>query len=156
MTKAELVFIQVPALGHLTSTLQVAKLLVDLNSNLSITVLIIMSPSDPTTVPKIDSLIATTISHHIKIINLPHVDAAPGRFMAPIIESQRPHIKEAVNDIVREFGSVPGSPQLAWFVFDMFLASLNDLANKFGVPSYVFYTSGAAFLGFQLFIQSGD
>ncbi|OMO89033.1 UDP-glucuronosyl/UDP-glucosyltransferase [Corchorus olitorius] len=156
--KAELVFVPMPGLGHLVSTLELAKLLVDLNFNLSFTVLVIKSPSDQPTIAKIDSFIASTNSDRIKFINLPQgeidKDAPPGKFMTAIIQSQRPQIKAAVKSIVRDSSSVPGSPQLAGFVFDMFLTSLTDLANEFGVPSYVFYTSGAAFLGFQLFIQA--
>ncbi|KAK8717742.1 hypothetical protein V6N13_045000 [Hibiscus sabdariffa] len=35
----------------------------------------------------------------------------------------------------------------------MFVTPFVDVANEFGVPSYVFYTSGAAFLGFKFYIQ---
>ncbi|XVF71140.1 hypothetical protein PTKIN_Ptkin12aG0012100 [Pterospermum kingtungense] len=36
----------------------------------------------------------------------------------------------------------------------MFYATWVDLADEFGVPSYVFYSSGAAFLGFQFYMQA--
>ncbi|CAN1253806.1 Anthocyanidin 3-O-glucosyltransferase 1 [Linum perenne] len=36
----------------------------------------------------------------------------------------------------------------------MFCTSMVEVADDFNVPSYVFFTSGAAFLGFMLRIQS--
>ncbi|RVW60542.1 UDP-glucose flavonoid 3-O-glucosyltransferase 6 [Vitis vinifera] len=47
-----------------------------------------------------------------------------------------------------------GSVRLAGFVIDMFCTSMIDVANEFGVPSYLFFTSSAAFLGFVLHLQS--
>ncbi|XVF71141.1 hypothetical protein PTKIN_Ptkin12aG0012200 [Pterospermum kingtungense] len=36
----------------------------------------------------------------------------------------------------------------------MFYATWIDLGDEFGVTSYVFYTSGAAYLGFQFYVQA--
>ncbi|CAI0542132.1 unnamed protein product [Linum tenue] len=36
----------------------------------------------------------------------------------------------------------------------MFCTSIVDVANEFGVPSYVFYTCGATFLGFMFHLQN--
>ncbi|XP_021300738.1 UDP-glucose flavonoid 3-O-glucosyltransferase 6-like, partial [Herrania umbratica] len=160
MKKAELVFVPSPGMGHLVSTVELAKLLVALNSNLSITVLIIKPPYDPNLTAYIDSLITDTdtISTRIKFINLPQDETQkgipPNKFMTTIIQSQRPHIKEAVAKIVQYSSLVPDSPRLAGFVLDMFFTALVDLANEFGVASYVFYTSSAAFLGFQFYMQA--
>ncbi|XP_017984968.1 PREDICTED: anthocyanidin 3-O-glucosyltransferase 6 [Theobroma cacao] len=160
MKKAELVFVPMPGIGHLVSTVGVAKLLVDLNSNLFVTVLIIKPPYDPNLTAYVDSLIADTdsISTHIKFINLPQDKTQQGiplnKFITTIIQSQGPHIKEAVAKIVHFSSSVPDSPRLAGFVLDFFLTALVDLANEFGVASYVFYTSSAASLGFQFYMQA--
>ncbi|KAI6681272.1 hypothetical protein NL676_035153 [Syzygium grande] len=40
------------------------------------------------------------------------------------------------------------------FVIDMFCTTMIELADEFGVPSYVFFTSSAAFLGLMLHLQS--
>ncbi|XWS75744.1 hypothetical protein CRYUN_Cryun01aG0118300 [Craigia yunnanensis] len=151
--KAELVFIPMHAMGHLISTLEVAKLLVDLNPHLSITVLIIKPTAN------IDSLIAnTTFTTRIKFINLPQPeidkDVTSSKLMSTLLQTQRPLMKEAVTNIVQFSNSAPDSPRLAGFVLDMFFSSLVDLADEFGVPSYVFYTSGAAFLGFVFYMQA--
>ncbi|KAK9039022.1 hypothetical protein V6N11_023861 [Hibiscus sabdariffa] len=100
--KAELVFIPSPEMGQLLSTVELAKHLLHLDSNLSIS---------------------------------------------------GPLVKEAVSNIVELSKSVPDSPRLAGFVLDMFVTPFIDVANEFGVPSYVFYTSGAAFLGFKFYVQ---
>ncbi|WRX10995.1 hypothetical protein QQP08_003482 [Theobroma cacao] len=160
MKKAELVFVPTLGMGHLVSIVELAKLLVDLNSNLSITVFIIKLPYDPNLTAYIDSFIADndTIYTRIKFINLPQDETQKGvppyKFMTTIIQSQRPHIKEAVAKIVQYSSSVPHSPRLVGFVIDMFFTTLVDLANEFGVASYVFYTLSAAFLGFQFYMQA--
>ncbi|XVE72397.1 hypothetical protein DITRI_Ditri11bG0036200 [Diplodiscus trichospermus] len=159
MKKAELVFVPTPGMGHLISTVQVAKLLVDLNPNLSITFLIIKSPYDTELNSYVDSLTDNTTftSTRIKFIILPQLetqkDVTPGKFMSTLLQTQTELVKDAVTDMVNSSSSVPDSPRLAGFVLDMFFAPLVDLANEFGIPGYVFYTSGAAFLGFQFYVQ---
>ncbi|XVF71113.1 hypothetical protein PTKIN_Ptkin12aG0009300 [Pterospermum kingtungense] len=155
MRKAELVFIPWPGMGHLVSPVQLAKLLVDLHPNLSITLIIIKSPTDPKVTPYVDSLAANTTTSRIKFIVLPQPetdkDVSSAKLMSPFL---RPLVKEAVTNIVQLSESVPDSPKLAGFVLDMFFTSFVDLANEFGVPSYVFFASGAAFLGFVFYIQA--
>ncbi|XVF71123.1 hypothetical protein PTKIN_Ptkin12aG0010400 [Pterospermum kingtungense] len=158
MKKAELVFVPWPGMGHLVSPVQLAKLLVDLNPNLSITLIIIKSPTDPKVTPYVDSLAANTTTSRIKFIVLPQPetdkDVSPAKLMSHLIQTLRPLVREAVTNIVQLSESVPDSPKLTGFVFDMFFTPLVDLANEFGVPSYVFFASGAAFLGFLFFIQA--
>ncbi|XVF71118.1 hypothetical protein PTKIN_Ptkin12aG0009800 [Pterospermum kingtungense] len=155
MRKAELVFIPWPGMGHLVSPVQLAKLLVDLHPNLSITLIIIKSPTDPKVTPYVDSLAANTTTSRIKFIVLPQPetdkDVSSAKLMSPFL---RPLVKEVVTNIVQLSESVPDSPKLAGFVLDMFFTSFVDLANEFGVPSYVFFASGAAFLGFVFYIQA--
>ncbi|GMI69089.1 UDP-glucosyl transferase 71B6 [Hibiscus trionum] len=152
--KAELVFIPMPRMGHLVSTVQLAKLLVHLKSNLYITILTIKPPYDAKVSAYVDSL-TVTASSRIKFISLPQ--AAPDvdvfKFLSRLVQTHGPLVKEAVTNIVELSNSVPDSPRLAGFVQDMFLTPFIDLANEFGVPSYAFYTSGAAFLGFQFYAQ---
>nr|GEU46889.1 anthocyanidin 3-O-glucosyltransferase 2-like [Tanacetum cinerariifolium] len=47
-----------------------------------------------------------------------------------------------------------GSGLIAGFVIDMFCTCMIDVANEFHIPTYVFFTSNAAFLGFELYIQT--
>ncbi|XP_039001005.1 UDP-glucose flavonoid 3-O-glucosyltransferase 6-like [Hibiscus syriacus] len=158
--KAELVFIPVPAMGHLVSAIQLAKLLVNLNFNLSIKVLAIKPPRDAKVSAYINSLTADTTAaatiSRIKFIVLQQSGAEVDvfRFTGSLVQTHGPLVKEAVASIVEHANSVPDSPRLAGFVIDLFLTQLVDLANKFGVPSYAFFTAGAGFLGFQFYTQA--
>nr|UMK68136.1 UGT1 [Aesculus chinensis] len=153
MQKAELVFIPLPGVSHLISTVEIAKLLVGRDDRLSITVLIIKFPNFDSNV-----IAAYTRSlDRIKFIDLPNhfSDSDNSRTLFfSIIESQKPHVKEAVTKLTQS-ESLPAadSPRLAGFVLDMFCTCMIDVANDFGVPSYIFFTSGAAFLGLMFHAQ---
>ncbi|XP_011014967.1 PREDICTED: UDP-glucose flavonoid 3-O-glucosyltransferase 6-like [Populus euphratica] len=154
MKKAELVFIPTPGISHLVSTVEVAKLLVDRDERLSITFLIMKLRSDP----KIDRFInsVSTACNRIRFIDLPKDEPDPNqprKFLFSLIEAQIPHVKEEVFKLVSQSESSPDSPPLAGFVLDMFCTSMIDVATEFGVPSYIFFTSGAAFLGLQFYVQ---
>ncbi|XVF71127.1 hypothetical protein PTKIN_Ptkin12aG0010800 [Pterospermum kingtungense] len=162
MKKAELVFIPLPGMGHLVSTVELAKHLLDLNSHLYTTFLIIKPTYDTKVTAYVDSLAANTniTTSRIKFIILPQPeidkDVPPAKFISSLAETLRPVVKEAITNMVQLSltSSVPDSPRLAGFVLDMFHTPLKDLADEFGVPSYVFYTSGAAFLGFQFYMHA--
>ncbi|KAK8717743.1 hypothetical protein V6N13_045001 [Hibiscus sabdariffa] len=108
--KAELVFIPSPEMGHLVSIVQLAKLLLHLDSNLSISVLIMKPPYDSKITSYIDSLTSDTTStttSRLKFINLPQ--SFPGdiiKFMSTLVETQGPLVKEAVTNIVELSNSV--------------------------------------------------
>ncbi|PPD88933.1 hypothetical protein GOBAR_DD14145 [Gossypium barbadense] len=97
---AELVFIPMSRMGHFAPMVELARLLVDLHSELSITVLILKLNPDAQVAAYIHSLTATRIEF-ITSLNLKPKKIS----LSPII--------------------------------------------SLGVPSYVFYASSAAFLGFQ-------
>ncbi|KAK8491253.1 hypothetical protein V6N13_127966 [Hibiscus sabdariffa] len=155
MKKAELVFIPVPAMGHLVSAVQLAKLLVHLSSNLSITFLTVKPPHDAKVSAYVDSLAATS-SSRIKFINLPQSvpDVEVFKFLSNLVQTLGPVVREVVTSIVEHSNLIPDSPRLAGFVLETLLTSLVDLANEFGVPSYAFYTSGAGSLGFHIYTQA--
>nr|XP_043630739.1 anthocyanidin 3-O-glucosyltransferase 2-like [Erigeron canadensis] len=161
-TPAKLVFIPNPAHGHIMSTVQIAKLLVDRDQHLSITVLVIKFPSfgshTPTTT-YIDSLAKNNTTSRISFIELPQNEFPPlddskssYSFFGDFIDSHCNYVRNVVADIVTQ----PGSGRLAGFVIDMFFTSMIDIANEFNVPSYVFYTTNASFLGFMFYIQLLD
>ncbi|XP_059284654.1 anthocyanidin 3-O-glucosyltransferase 2-like [Lycium ferocissimum] len=157
MKSAELVFIPAPGRGHLVSTLEMAKQLVDREDQLSITVLIIKLPSE-TKVPSYTKSLSSHYASRIKLLELSQPetsvnmesDTHPINFISKYINSFKDRAKDAVADIFNLSTSV----KLAGFVVDMFCTSMIDVANEFGVPSYLFYTSGAAMLGLQFHFQS--
>ncbi|KAG6743572.1 hypothetical protein POTOM_052271 [Populus tomentosa] len=155
MKKAELVFIPTPVISHLLSTVEVAKLLLDRDERLSITFLIMKIRSDP----KIDRFInsVSTACNRIRFIDLPKDEPDPNqprKFLYSLIETQIPHVKDEVSKLVSQSESSPDSPTLSGFVLDMFCTPMMDVANEFGVPSYIFLTSGAASLGVQFYVQA--
>ncbi|CAK7345184.1 unnamed protein product [Dovyalis caffra] len=155
MTKAELIFIPSPVIGHLVSTVEVAKLLVERDERLSITFLIMRLRSDS----KIDSYIdsVSAACKRMRFIDLPKDEPDPNqanKHFLQLIEAQKPHVKEEVSKLVSHSELSHDSPTLGGIVLDMFCTSMIDVANEFGVPSYLFYTSGAAFLGLEFYIQA--
>ncbi|KAE8690105.1 Anthocyanidin 3-O-glucosyltransferase 6 [Hibiscus syriacus] len=158
MKKAELVFIPCPAMGHVVPLVQLANQLVDLNSNLYITVLTVKLPDNAKLNAYIDSLaVADASTSRIKFINLSQYDTDEDafKFQSNFVQMMELLVKEFVTNIVEHSNSVPDSPPLAGFVHDIFLtSSLVDLANEFGVPNYAFFTSGAGSLGFHLYTQA--
>uniref|UniRef100_A0A6N2L7L1 Glycosyltransferase n=1 Tax=Salix viminalis TaxID=40686 RepID=A0A6N2L7L1_SALVM len=93
----------------------------------------------------------------MRFIELPSLDelrSSKGIWLDSLIEGQKPHVKEFVSKIVSKSELSPDSPQLAGFVFDAFCTGMKDLAGEFGVPWYVFSSSGAAFLGCLLYLQA--
>ncbi|KAJ6426144.1 hypothetical protein OIU84_026679 [Salix udensis] len=155
MKKAELVFIPTPGMSHLVSIVEVAKLLVDRDERLSITFLIMKLHFDPKVDRFIDSV--STACNRIRFIHLSKLEPdpnQPSKFFISLIESHKPSVKEEVSSLVSRSESSPGSPTLAGFVLDMFCTSMIDVANEFGVPSYIFLTSSAASLGLQFYVQT--
>ena len=152
--KAQLVFVPAPGISHLVSTAEFAKLLINRDHRLSIALMVINSPFDTKTAPYTESLASSSFSDRIHVINLPECpnlsQSDRGSLMNTLIETQKPHIKEAVSNLTRS----DSAPPLAAFVVDMFCTAMIDIAKEFGVPSLVFYTSGAALLGLMLHLHT--
>ncbi|KAJ9174660.1 hypothetical protein P3X46_013281 [Hevea brasiliensis] len=150
MKKVQLVFIPWPDIGHLVSEVEAAKLLLTHHQELSITVLILNHSSvNPKVHNYIESQQASlsTISNRLRIIDLPK-----GETDFSFVERQKPHVKEAVLKITHSESNIE-SPQLAGFVIDMLCTPIIDVANEFGVPSYIFFPSSAASLGLLHYVQ---
>ncbi|KAF8041604.1 hypothetical protein BT93_A0258 [Corymbia citriodora subsp. variegata] len=155
MTHAELVFVPILGRGHIVSMVEMAKLLVGRDPRLSVTVLIMKLPFDSDFDSYTSSLAASVDTARIRFVHLTceNTDAeiSSASFLTNFIEGSKPHVKRAVAELVDSAGS---TRRLAGFVLDAFCSTLIDLANEFGVPSYVFFTSSAAFLGLMLHLQS--
>ncbi|KAG6743571.1 hypothetical protein POTOM_052270 [Populus tomentosa] len=155
MKKAELVFIPTTGISHLLSAVEVAKLLLDRDERLSITFLIMKPRSDPKTDRFINSV--SIACNRIRFIDLPKDETDPNdpiTIFFSFIEAQKPRVKDEVSKLVRQSESSPDSPTLSGFVLDMFCTPMIDVANEFGVPSYIFLTTSAACLGLQLYVQA--
>lgn len=149
MVKKELVFVPAPAAGHLVSILEFGNYLIERDKGISVTILLMKVPSAPP--------IFTASNPNIRIIELPQVTPPEPvvelmkksieKSASVFIENHRSVVKEAIiNHVLSK--SIP----LAGLVFDLFCSSMLDVANELGVPSYVFFTSAAAFLRLMLHI----
>ncbi|KMT08455.1 hypothetical protein BVRB_6g141320 [Beta vulgaris subsp. vulgaris] len=65
-------------------------------------------------------------------------------FYNSITELQKPLIKQAL---------VARSTKPAAFVLDLMCVTMIDIANEFGIPSYMYFTAGACFLNLMLHFQ---
>ena len=147
MKKAELIFIPHAATGHLLSTIEFVKLLLERDDRFSVTIFVMRQAT--ASAPNIPS------EPNIRFIELPQVEPPPSylrsksieKFISDFIASYRPHVKDAIIKQV-----LPGSPRIAGVVVDIFCTSMIDVANELGLQSYLFFTSGAAFLGFMLYL----
>ncbi|XP_007215289.2 putative UDP-glucose flavonoid 3-O-glucosyltransferase 3 [Prunus persica] len=158
MEKAsELVFIPSAGMGHLVSAVEMATLLVARHDRLFITVFIMKLPFDSKgTESYIASLEASPVSPRVNFITLPKVPAidnhiSPNSFRNQFIESHKPHVKNAVAKLTESESD--SRPRLAGFVIDMFCTTMIDVADEFGVPTYMFFTSPAGFLGLLFNLQ---
>ncbi|KAG5552130.1 hypothetical protein RHGRI_010282 [Rhododendron griersonianum] len=155
---AELVFIPFPVMGHLVSTVEMAKQLIGRDHRLSITVLIMKIPFDISKVSSsTQSPLLTAAEDRLKFVYLPQEEAAsaelrpknPVNFMLEFVNMNKQHVRDHVTKIIST-----DSSRLAGFVVDMFCTPMMDVAAEFGLPTYVFVTSSCAFLGFKLHLDT--
>ncbi|XP_027127788.2 anthocyanidin 3-O-glucosyltransferase 2-like [Coffea arabica] len=153
MKKAELVFVTMPAIGHLVSCVELAKLLIECDERLSITVLIMKLPFDPKVSSYTNSLLETP-NLHIRYLELMKEEPSSqlSSFLSIFFRFIDNH-KSCVREVLAEISNSVSS-HLGGIVIDMFCTSLIDVANEFGVPSYIFYPGGAATLGVLFQLQS--
>ncbi|KAL3509544.1 hypothetical protein ACH5RR_028945 [Cinchona calisaya] len=151
MEEAALVLIVSPLMGHLTQSLELSKLILQRSNHISIEVLIMKVPTDPEGTAKIQSLVAATDVEHLHFHHLPTPEDTSkwsttnkGTFLHQLINYQKPHIRNLVSNI----------KGLSGLIIDLMNTTMIDIADELGVPTYVFLTSGAAFLGLVLHFQT--
>ncbi|KAH0654679.1 hypothetical protein KY289_032357 [Solanum tuberosum] len=122
----ELVIIPSPGMGHLVPAVEMAKRLIAREEHLSITVLVM----NMNLKPYLRSLSsnANCSSSRLKFINLPRDESA--------------------------LLLLNNNTFFSGFVVDMMCTTMIDVANEFGVPTHVFYTTSAAMLGLHFHMLS--
>nr|XP_043632522.1 anthocyanidin 3-O-glucosyltransferase 2-like [Erigeron canadensis] len=160
MEKLELFFIPSPLMGHAGPPVELARLLVNRFNHLTITVLVMKLPGDPIGTNYTDSLDSTSTDDQIKFIHFPQMDfdlfqdcPTVGFRADAVIELHKPIVRELVDGRFNN-GSDDQESRLVAFVVDMFCTPMIDVGREFGIPTYVFFTSNAAFLGMMLHFQS--
>ncbi|KAK9152233.1 hypothetical protein Syun_010542 [Stephania yunnanensis] len=153
--KYELVFIPAPGISHLVPTVEFAKTLLDTDHRFSVTVLTMNVPFGPIQPSYTDSF------PQIRFIELIRPDSPPPEMkhslsgICEFIDHYKPHSRQAITQLIATELD-PNSVSLAALVLDMFTTTMVDIADELGVPSYVYYTSGAATLGLFLYIPVLD
>nr|XP_027061370.1 anthocyanidin 3-O-glucosyltransferase 2-like [Coffea arabica] len=157
MKTAELVFVPIPGIGHLVSCVELAKLLIECDERLSITVLIMKLPYDTKVSSYTNSLLESP-NLHIRYLELMKEKPSSqlSSFLSILLRFIDNH-KSCVREVLAEISN-SASSHLGGIVIDMLCTSLIDVADEFGVPSYIFHPGGAATLGllFQLQTLRGD
>nr|AVW82187.1 putative UDP-glucosyltransferase UGT71B10 [Barbarea vulgaris subsp. arcuata] len=154
--KSELVFIPYPGIGHLRPTVEVAKLLVDREPRLSISVFILpfISGDEVGASDYISALSAASNDRlRYKVIFTGDQETAEPTKLTLHIENQVPKVRTAVAKLIDEYSKLLDSPKIVGFVLDMFCTSMIDVANEFELPSYMFFTSSAGILAVSFHVQ---
>ncbi|GMH03189.1 hypothetical protein Nepgr_005028 [Nepenthes gracilis] len=158
MKKAELIFIPSPGAGHLASMVELARRLLERDGRFSITILLMRLPfGSDTTGTKNFPFAATDASIRYSIlpdVELPSAEVfkeAPEIFMRDFVDSHKPHVRDFV---AKSINSGENSAPVVGIVLDLYCISMTEVANELVIPSYLFYTSGAAFLGVILYLPT--
>ncbi|CAA7029883.1 unnamed protein product [Microthlaspi erraticum] len=154
--KFELVFIPYPGIGHIRSTVEISKLLIDQENRLSISLLILPSISgNETGASDYIAALSAASNDRLRYVIISDGDqpTAEPTTHDVHIKNQIPKVRRAVSKLVHDYSTLPNSPTIVGFVLDMFCTSMIDVANEFGVPSYMFYTSNAGILALGFHVQ---
>jgi hypothetical protein len=131
--------------------MEFAKRLLDRDDSFSTTMLLMSPPFAHNAATYAEKLNA---SHpEFQFLGLPSVTpppledvlACPEHFVSIFIADHRDHVKDAIFNNVLSSNS-PG------LVLDLLCTPFVDVAKDLGVPSYIFFDSGAAFLGSMLYL----
>ncbi|KAJ4826380.1 hypothetical protein Tsubulata_026120 [Turnera subulata] len=176
MKKAEVVVVPLPLMGHMVSALEFSKLLLARDDRFLVTVLIMNPIKDPNLAKFITHSLTLSSSFNsdgIRFLQLPALeDDTATLSITSRVQAQKPRVKDIVSRLTSttttssssaspdhqsssSSSSTLGhndSPRLAAFVLDMFSTGLMEVASDFGVPWYVYFSSGAAFLGCMLYL----
>ncbi|KAK4713870.1 hypothetical protein R3W88_019777 [Solanum pinnatisectum] len=153
-TKAELVFIPSAGAGHLISAVEIAKLILNRDERLCISILIMKLPMDFGIQSYLESLSSIP---RLQFVDISVDEKTIAGFMSNketffmnFIQSHKPKVKDFLNNSIFS----RSNSRLAGFVLDMFCTPMIDVANEFCVPSYIFLTSSAAFLALCFHFES--
>ncbi|XP_055824713.1 anthocyanidin 3-O-glucosyltransferase 2-like [Solanum dulcamara] len=152
----QLVFIPGPGMGHLVAAVEIGKLLISRAHCLSITFIIIDLP------------IETRVHTYTKDLD----DSTPPRLrflhLSPPPQPQSKNLsnqeallfetfnnsKQLVRDAIIQNFMTSSTTRLVGVTVDMFSDKMIQVATELGLPSYVFFTSSAAFLGLLFYAQT--
>ncbi|ESQ36175.1 hypothetical protein EUTSA_v10007519mg [Eutrema salsugineum] len=158
MKKAELIFIPLPETGHLLSTIEFGKRLIDMDCRISmITILSMKLPYAPHADASLASLTASEPG--IRLISLPEIqdpppikllDTSSETYILDFVDKNIPFLKKTIRDLVSSSGEE--SNHVVGLILDFFCVGLIDIGREVNLPSYIFMTSNFGFLGFLQYL----
>lgn len=143
--KASLVFIPFPVVSHLVAAVKTGELLASRDSRLSITVLVMSMPTDT----KISSYITNPQINFVRLEKDGESSAGGEATEEPpksMLHLAGLHRASVVSEM-KKFRRVSG------IFVDIMCVDMIDVAKELGVPSYVFFASGAAILRLVFALQ---
>nr|XP_043634141.1 anthocyanidin 3-O-glucosyltransferase 2-like [Erigeron canadensis] len=161
MEKQEVFIIPTPLMGHVGQPVALARMLVNRFHHITVTILVMKLPGDTIGTDYTNSLDSSpTINndHHnrINFIHFPPMDIDLFAGFPPV-SALADEVTERHKPIIRQLVASKSSgppPRLGALIVDMFCTTMLDVGSEFGIPSYVFFTSNAAFLGIMLHFQT--
>nr|UTO68657.1 UDP-glucosyltransferase 6 [Isatis tinctoria] len=158
MKTSELIFVPLPETGHLLSTIEFGKRLLDLDRRISmITILSMKLPYAPHADASLASLTASEPG--IRLISLPEIqdpppikllDTSSETYILDFVEKNIPFLRKTIRDLVSSSGE--DSNHVAGLILDFFCVDLIDIGREVNLPSYIFMTSNFGFLGFLQYL----
>nr|XP_043632524.1 anthocyanidin 3-O-glucosyltransferase 2-like isoform X2 [Erigeron canadensis] len=162
MEKLEVFIIPTPLMGHAGQPVDLARMLVNRFHHITATILVMKLPGDTVGTDYTDSLTSSqkiNNDHHdrINFIHFPPMDIDLFAGFPPVsalADEVTERHKPIIRNLVASRSNGPAVPRLGALIVDMFCTTMLDVGKEFGIPSYVFFTSNAAFLGIMLHFQT--
>ncbi|XP_031091599.1 anthocyanidin 3-O-glucosyltransferase 2-like [Ipomoea triloba] len=159
MSNPELAFIPWEGMGHLVPMVELAKLILERNQSLSISILVMRTSMDFGADKYLDSVTSDSGHPRLRFLDLRQyndpdageVELNPDNFLFDFIDKQTANVRRFAQT---NYADECDRPRLVGFVIDMFCVPMIDVANEFGVPTYLFFASGIGFLGLSLHFQA--
>ncbi|KAK9144877.1 hypothetical protein Sjap_004780 [Stephania japonica] len=143
-----------PAMGHLISMVELAKLILTHHPSLSITILMTTPPYNTGSTSPYINHVSKTIPlihfHHLPIISLPLNSTSSPHHEAlamELLHLNNPHVHHALL-------SLSQASTIRAFIIDFFCCVSFDVARELGIHTYLYCTSGAACLGLFLYFPT--
>ncbi|KAL3363528.1 hypothetical protein AABB24_012681 [Solanum stoloniferum] len=150
----QLVFIPGPGMGHLVAAVEIGKLLISRVNWLSITFFVIDLPIETRVHTYTNQ---SQLNQRLQFLQLSSPQTQTNHLSnreALLVETFN-NSKELVrNAIIQNFMTTSSTNRLVGVIVDMFSDKMIQVATDLGLPSYVFFTSSAAFLGLMFYAQT--
>ncbi|GAB2279526.1 hypothetical protein Dimus_014166 [Dionaea muscipula] len=158
MVKAELVFVPMRGMGHITPMVELAKRLAQRHPTISVNICVFDTSmfENNTYIKSLDDN-PYFVSKRIRFIELhPELENSVNTTFQGfqgtqrMLESYKPILKQVVEDQIVLSDS---AGRLAGFVLDFFATQIMDVAEELNVPAYIFYASNCSLLSLTLHFQ---